>query len=713
MIPLLLAVGLLAQHPDTATFLDPRARDLVLRARAARTAQAAGLLAYSALVQQRIYLGLRALRRDRVFYHSETAARVHWHRAGKDSIEMLGAREGIPIALPHDGVPEDVASDATDLLWNPAGDRMSLGNDGELFVRHPLGDSAAADYQFRTGDTTRIALPNGTEVDLYELKVIPRRADPHLMAGSIWLEGRGYSVVRALFQLARPWDLSLDLDSASQKDVNKYVPGFLLPIRGELKYVAVEFSLWGGRWWVPRLESVDGVGTAGSFATFPVRFETAFSDYSVEADSTERTPPPAVRLDSAAADSVRRTCRADSLGTSTCQCDWSRRNQCRPVTVVLPRDTLALLTSPALPPSFVSDQAALTTRSDLEDILGGIHGLHTLGFDHEARLQALWGGPGLLRYNRVEALSLGARATIPIGGVTADGTARIATSDGQPDLDLGVTRKTQDLTARFGAYRRLSGVDPDAKSLGFGNSIQALALGRDDGDYFRAAGVDVTVVPAVADAPSYEWRLYAEHQFTAPLGTEQSLAHWFDRGTRFRPVIAADRADEVGSSLRLRGDLPLAQGRAELGGDVNMELAVGTYAFGRLSLTGRATTPLPGSLQGGVEVAGGASAGTVPGQSRWYLGGPTTVRGYGGNAMNGAAFWRVRADVAFGIPGARLAAFSDAGWAGPGRDAFTGRPLFSVGVGASFLDGLFRIDLARGLTRGGGTRLELYTDAVL
>jgi len=297
--------------------------------------------------------------------------------------------------------------------------------------------------------------------------------------------------------------------------------------------------------------------------------------------------------------------------------------------------------------------------------------------------------------------------------VTAGATARIATSDGQPDLDLGVTRKTQDLTARFGAYRRLSGVDPDAKSLGFGNSIQALALGRDDGDYFRAAGVDVTVVPAVADAPSYEWRLYAEHQFTAPLGTEQSLAHWFDRGTRFRPVIAADRADEVGSSLRLRGDLPLAQGRAELGGDVNMELAVGTYAFGRLSLTGRATTPLPGSLQGGVEVAGGASAGTVPGQSRWYLGGPTTVRGYGGNAMNGAAFWRARADVAFGIPGARLAAFSDAGWAGPGRDAFTGRPLFSVGVGASFLDGLFRIDLARGLTRGGGTRLELYTDAVL
>jgi len=713
MLPILLAVGLLAQQPDTATYLDPRARELVLRGRAARAAQAAGLLAYTAVAKQRIYLGLRALRRDRVFYHSETAARVHWHRSGRDSIEMLGAREGIPIALPHDEVPEDVRGDAPDLLWNPAADRMSFGNGGDVFVHHPLGDSAAADYQYRTGDTTRIALPNGTVIELYELKVIPRRADPRLMAGSIWLEAKGYSMVRALFQLARPWDLSLDLDSESRTEVNKHLPGFLTPIRGELKYAAIEFSLWAGRWWVPRLQRLDGVGTAGSFATFPLRFETAYSDYVVEADSTERAPPPEPVLDSATADSVRRSCRADSLGTATCQCDWGRERSCRPVTVILPHDTLALLSSPDLPPSFVSDQTALATRADLEDILSGIQGLPTIGLDREPRVQALLRGPGLLRYNRVEALSLGARATVPIGGMTADGTLRVATSDGQPDLDAGVTRKTQDLTARFGAYRRLSGVDPDAKSLGFGNSMEALVLGRDDGDYFRAAGAEVTVVPAVSEAPSYEWRLYAEHQFVARLGTEQSLAHWFDRGTGFRPTIAADRADEIGSGLRLRGDLPLAEGRAELGGNLDMDLAVGTYAFGRLSLAGRATAPLPGSLQGAVEVAGGASAGTVPAQSHWYLGGPTTARGYGGNAMNGTAFWRARAEVAFGIPGARLAAFSDAGWAGTGRDAFTSRPLISAGIGASFLDGLFRIDLARGLTRGGGTRLELYTDAVL
>ncbi|HWZ28535.1 MAG TPA: ShlB/FhaC/HecB family hemolysin secretion/activation protein, partial [Gemmatimonadales bacterium] len=286
------------------------------------------------------------------------------------------------------------------------------------------------------------------------------------------------------------------------------------------------------------------------------------------------------------------------------------------------------------------------------------------------------------------------------------------TATGQPDLDVGLTRQTRDLTARFGAFRRLTAVDPDARSLGFGNSAQALLLGRDDGDYFRTAGVDVDVRPAVTESQSFEWRLYAEHQFTAPFGTDASLGHFLDRDTRFRRAIAANRADEIGSTLRLRGDLPLNNGRAELGGNVDLDLAVGTYGFGRLTLTGRATAPLPGPFQGAVEVSGGASDGQVPQQSRWYLGGATTVRGYDGNAMNGTAFWRTRAEVAFGIPGARLAAFSDGGWAGTGRYAFTQQPLISAGLGASFLDGLFRIDLARAL-RNHSWRLELYTDAVL
>lgn len=711
MLLLLLAVGLQApQKPDTATYLDGEARRLVTRARAARDSQAAGLLGYSALAKQRIYFGLRALRRDRVFYHSEVAARVHWHRTGHDSIEVVGAREGIPIALPHDEVPEDLRHDVPDLTWDPFSDRMAFGSGDETFVRHPLGDSAAADYRYQTGDTTLITLPSGDQIQLFELKVIPRRADPRLMAGSIWIEGRGYSMVRTLFRLARPWDLELDLDRETGEDVSRHIPGFLTPIRAELKYASIEYALWANRWWVPRLLSIDGTGSAGAMAEFPLRFETAYSEYVVDGDSTEHRPPPVVQLDSATSDSLWKVCTADSTGTATCHC---YKRQCRPVTVIVPTDTLALLNSAALPPSFVKDESALATQADLDDILSSLHLLPTFRVDEGARVRALWQAPGLLRYNRVEGLSLGARADVPLGQLAFDGTLRIATATGQPDVDLGVTTRTQDLSARFGAYRRLSAVDPDAHSLGFGNSIQSLLLGRDDGDYFRAAGVDVDVKPALTESQSYEWRLYAEHQFSAPFGTDASFGHLVDRQTIFRPVIAANRADEVGSTLWLRGDLPLNEGRAGLGGNVAMDLAVGTFAYGRLTVTGRATAPLPGPFQGAIEVSGGASDGQVPQQGHWYLGGPTTVRGYSGNAMNGTAFWRGRVEVAFGIPGARLAAFTDAGWAGRGADAFTVHPLVSAGLGASFLDGLFRVDLARALAYTRGWRLELYTDAVL
>ncbi|HEX9395068.1 MAG TPA: hypothetical protein VF923_10455, partial [Gemmatimonadales bacterium] len=72
-----------------------------------------------------------------------------------------------------------------------------------------------------------------------------------------------------------------------------------------------------------------------------------------------------------------------------------------------------------------------------------------------------------------------------------------------------------------------------------------------------------------------------------------------------------------------------------------------------------------------------------------------------------------RAELANRLPAARLALFSDVAWAGA-RNAFaTSRPLVSAGVGASFLDGLVRIDLARALRAPTGWRLELYSDAIL
>jgi hypothetical protein len=256
-------------------------------------------------------------------------------------------------------------------------------------------------------------------------------------------------------------------------------------------------------------------------------------------------------------------------------------------------------------------------------------------------------------------------------------------------------------------------VDPATRALGLGNSLGALLLGRDDGDYFRAAGVDLTVAPALSAPQHFTWRIFAEHQFVARRETELSLPHVFRSSHLFRENITADRADEFGTQLTLRGSHPFSEGRGSLGVDAIMDVSAGTYAFGRLGLTARATGPLVLGLAGAVEAAGGTTAGNVPQQSRWYLGGPATLRGYAGDAADGDAFWRLRAEVANAFPAARIALFTDAGWAGAGPNAFRAHPLVSAGVGVSFLDGLIRLDLARALVSPRRWRLELYSDAAL
>jgi hypothetical protein len=65
------------------------------------------------------------------------------------------------------------------------------------------------------------------------------------------------------------------------------------------------------------------------------------------------------------------------------------------------------------------------------------------------------------------------------------------------------------------------------------------------------------------------------------------------------------------------------------------------------------------------------------------------------------------------MPAARIALFADAGQAAARRELGTRPSMLSVGAGASFLDGILRIDLARALRGATGWRLELYVDGLL
>ena len=647
-------------------FLDAGAQDLVRQARERRDSHANAITGYRAFVRQRMYLGVRALRRDRVLYRQEMAARVAWHRGGPDTVSVVGAREGVPIFSNDLAIPEDLTKDSPDLVFDPADDRLVIGLDDSSFIQHPLAAGGEANYRFRSGDTTEIGFADHS-IRLIELRVAPRRADVHLMTGSLWIDAATGEVVQVLFRLARPFDLERD----TRPDVSKKVPGFLKPIRAELRYLTVEYAQWDGRWWLPRLIALDGVATVGSLAAIPVRYEREYSDYEVAADTAQVTlrAPDSVRV-------------RDS------------------VAVLLVGDSAAVLKSDAVPPSFVTDANAMLSEADVRDLLAR---MPPLGIDAADQGTTTVSWRWLARFNRVEGPSLGAQVVRAFDPYVLHVSARLGAADLEPNGELAISGRVDHARLGLAGYRRLAAANPWTNPLGLGNSLNALVLGRDDGAYYRATGAEVTLQPGITAAQWYAMRLFWEHQAPAATETQSSLPHWVDPSYRFLPNIVAAPADQFGVAATLRGF------NSELEGDGSL----GTFSFARVALTTRLTARLPVGLLGAVEAAGGTSVGSLPVQSLWYLGGPATMRGYDGLAAAGEAFWRGRVELANAVPFPRLALFSDIGWAGERAHPFRSHSLMSVGVGASLLDGLLRADLARALRAPTGWRVDLYVDAIL
>lgn len=705
----MLAVLLLAlQAPivsDSTAYLDAGARDLVRRARERRALVEETITDYHAQVQERIFLGLRALRRDRTFYQREMVGRVAWHRDGPDTVIMLGAREDIPVVFRDARVPEDLRNDAPDLAFEPGGERFAVGIGDSEFVYDPLAPGGEARYRYRSGDTTVIRLQDGRTIRLLELRILPRRDDFHLLSGSFWFEDEHVALVRAVFRPARAWDLEQDLDPQDRKDA-KGIPGFLKPIRGEVRYISVEYALVEGKWWLPRLIALDAVATAGTLLTAPLRYERVFSDFDVTIGPPAPAAVPDSMGDTLALDSLEAACR----GRADCRCT---RRRCFDAVVIVPDDTLSLLASPLLPRS-LEDETPYLSTAEARDLGRAVGLLPATPWQvHAPTLRFGPGGSGLVRYNRIESLSVGARLEWDLGRLTADALARVGLADGWPNLELGVGHETPHASLRLAAYRRLAAANPDSRPLGIGNSLAALTLGRDDGMYFRSWGGELIVRPLPTAAPGYEWRVFVEWQRAAAKETDLSIPHLVRDRHVFRDNITAARARDVGTSLVLRGSHGVSTHGVTVGAELAMDAHLGTFEYARAGLTTRLTAPLPGRLLGAVELAAGTTGGDAPVQRLWYLGGPVTLRGYPGGVTAGPDYWRARVELANAFPGARVAVFGDAGWAGRGTAISTGRPLVAAGIGASFLDGMLRLDLARALVAPKGWRMDFYVDGIL
>lgn len=714
--------------PDA--YLDPTAREFLGAARRHWLEVDRSILSYEARVQQRMSVAVRTPLKDRTVYRAETAARVRWAADSTLVVQVLGAKEtgpsgsAAPGGIP--GMVEEVFDPTSDRVYFGFVDDEAAREDGEEWIEHPVAPGSERHYRYRGGDTLRLTLPDGRSLDAVEVELIPRRQSVHLLSGGLWIEPSSGALVRAVYRLSKKIDLEADADAFENEPELALVPGIFRPFELDVTLVTVDYSLWDFRYWLPRRMRIEGLARAG-IVTAPGVYELSYRILDVVGEDDLASPGTGrVAEDEAetevedAAAVVERWATEDAYGEFE-RVEGERRNEGRRVYTLVPADPERLHDSEHLPPPIGEDAPGFVDEGEIRGLYDELAGRSLPAAVEGSGPRFLWGlqRGDLLRYNRVEGLSPAARMewTIPTplsGPLELRATGRVGLADWTPDATIGATRTSSRRTISLSAYHRVAEVDPRTRGLGPGNSLTGLLFGRDDGDYFRATGARLTWAPAGVRRPWYEVNLSAERHRRLPVATDFSLLGLVGgREASFRPGLPVDEGREYAAALKLEPWWGTDPAGAQGGLEVLVQGALGDHRWLRGRAVARTALPLFGGLRAGLEAGGGHARGEVPVQRAWFLGGTRTLRGYPGASAVGRTYLRGRAELARVMSGVRLSVFSDAGWAGDRRSFDPDDGLVSAGLGASFLDGLVRMDLARALRAPTGWRLELYVDGIL
>jgi hypothetical protein len=718
-----------------SAFRDQGARAILLVARAARERQDSALQAYDATTYQRVSAGLGFSRfgRDRLAFRSEGATRVRWRRGVGAYVDVTGSRTVVPIAGKSAHV--DIEGSLSPIPYFPGSETLWIGasaarravdeNEG---IVHPLAEGSEAYYTYESGDSATFRLPDGRAIRLRELKIRPRTPRWNLAVGSLWFDMSGGQLVRAAYRMSVPMDIKQvaeEDDSTAFDDVPRVMKPMLFPMKAEINAVGVEYGLYQGRFWLPRVQIAQGGAQVG-YIRVPFKLEQKFAYDRVNAG--EPLPPIPAASDSAhdgesvsievgegkgkaARDSARAARRAardrcDSTGVR--RRVRHRDGMANPVMVVIPCDSTRLANSPDLPKSIYDEGDETVHSADIDALVS-----QALAMGAQAGFAptpiALAYAP--IRYNRVEGLSVGGIADQQLGaGYSVHALARIGVADREPNVELTGARSDLRRTLGLTLYNRLVSASDWGNPLGTGASISAFLFGRDEGFYYRASGVELSSVPDQRGPLNVTVSLFAEQERDARQRTTFSLARAV-RGSQFEPNITTERALWAGARLRATQSIGEDPQGFRLFDDLRLEAAHGdTGTYGRAALDATLSHGI-GDGAAALTLAAGTSAGTVPLQRNWFLGGTQTVRGQRPGTAVGDAFWLARAEVAHGIGAVRPVVFGDIGWAGDRTNwSRIGRPLSGAGAGLSILDGLLRFDVARGIQPEKQWRVDMYVE---
>ncbi len=710
-----------------SAFKDPRARDLLLQAREARLAQDSTLTGYDASAYERMSVGMgfKRIGRDRLLMRAERATHVMWQRDKGAIVEVKGQRSAFPMI---EGVGDgDInLGSAGDIPYYPGRETLWIGSGlakadvSEDEMIHPLAAGAEAYYTYASGDSVSFQLPGGQRIELRELLIRPRQPKWNVAVGSLWFDVSTAHLVRAVYRMAQEMDIMAVAKEASEDskgstdtddDIPRWVKPMITPMKAMVSAITVEYGLHEGRFWLPRAQTVEGDAQV-SFMHIPFKLEQRFSYATV--NGTNPMPDLTVAVADTARDSVSRAARRERR-SSECKNGTERiRTQYRSdetlrVRVVTPCDSIALARSPDLPKSIYDDGEAVFGSAERDALVSEALTLGAQpGFAPE-RIDISYGLP-YTRFNRVESFSTGIAADQVLGGgYSAHALFRLGAADLSPNGELSLERTDGRRTFGGGAYRRLVASNDWGDPLGFSSSLSALFFGRDEGFYYRTWGAELKGQKDYGLINT--WRLFAEQQFDATVGTEFSIAHPSGVNGKLTNIDAMN-GKIVGLAAAHHSSYGLDPHGFRALTDIKAEGGTGTFDYSRGSVQTTLSHGLDRSVDGALTLGAGTSGGHLPIQKQFFLGGVQTVRGQRAGAAIGDSFWMTSAELGTGWPGFRKIVFGDLGWAGSRTNfAHPGRPLSGAGIGASFMDGLIRIDVAKGIYPEKAVRTNLYVEA--
>jgi len=707
-----------------SAFKDARARDLLLRARAARLTQDSALKGYVSNGYERISVGMgfKRIGRDRLLLRGERASHVIWQRGKGAIVDVTGERSVFPML---DGVAKgdiNISGEFGDIPYAPGRETLWIGSGlakarvNESDMIHPLAEGAEAYYTYESGDSVSFQLPGGQRIELRELRIRPRQPKWNVGVGSLWFDISTAHLVRAVYRMAQEMDIMAvakeesQIDNDPDDDIPKWLKPMITPMKANVSAVTVEYGFHEGRFWLPRAQTIEGEAQV-SFMHIPFKAEQRYTYSSINGDE----PMPAVTIAAAdtATDSVSRAVRRErrrgecKQGTERVRVH-DRSEEGLQIMVRIPCDTIALAHSADLPKSIYEEGETVFGSFERDALVAEALTLGAQPGFAPQRATISYGLP-YSRFNRIEGFSSAVAVEKVLGeGYSSHALFRIGVADWSPNGELSIDRTDGRRKIGIGAYRRLVAANDWGDPLGFSSSVSALFFGRDEGFYYRTWGAELTGEKDYGLISN--WRLFAEQHFDAAVHTEFAIAH--PGGVKGDLTnINAVNGKIVGLAVGHHSSYGLDPHGFRALTDLKLEGATGTFDYSR----GLLQTTLSrgfGGLDGALTLGGGTSGGQLPIQKQFFIGGVGTVRGQRAGAGIGDSFWTTSAEIGTRNAGFRKIVFGDLGWAG-NRANFShpGRPLSGAGIGASFMDGLIRLDLAKGIYPEKSVRANLYVEA--